>query len=92
MTTAKLKINLILDSAITIYATNDQGITMESLALNTLQQNSSAEHSRGVVIPKEEPDETLKEEIKTSDKDKTQVDISGSQHMDSSRNQDQVTN
>ena len=52
---------------------------MESLALNTLQQNGSAERSRGVVIlkeelnetSKEEPNETLKEEIKTLDKDKT---------------------
>jgi len=53
---------------------------MESSAPNTLQQNGSAERSRGVVIPKEElnktlkeePNETLKEEItETSDKDKT---------------------
>ena len=36
----------------------------------TLQQNGSTERSRGVVIPKEELDETSKEEtIETSDKD-----------------------
>jgi hypothetical protein len=41
---------------------------------------------------KEELDEKLKEEIiKTSDKDKTQVDISGSWQVDSG-NQDQATN
>jgi len=33
----------------------------------------------------------LKEEIETLDKDKTWVDIGGSQYMDSGRNQDQVT-
>ena len=41
----------------------------------TLQQNGSTERSRGVVMLKEELDETLKEEtIKTLDKDETQVD------------------
>ena len=64
---------------------------MESSALNTLQQNGSAECFRGVVILKEELNEMLKEEIETLDKDKTWVDIGGSQYMDSGRNQDQVT-
>jgi len=53
---------------------------MESSALNTLQQNGSAECFRGVVILKEElnkklkeePNKTLKEEItEILDKDKT---------------------
>ena len=53
---------------------------MESLALNTLQQNSFIEYFRGVVILKEElnkklkeePNKTLKEEItEILDKDKT---------------------
>ena len=45
----------------------------------TLQQNSSAERFRGVVIPKEEI-------IKTSDEDETQVDISKSRQVESSGN------
>ena len=65
---------------------------MESSAPNTLQQNSSIQCSRGVVILKEELDKTSKEEIKTSEKDKTQVNISKSQHMESSGNQNQATN
>ena len=48
----------------------------------TLQQNGSTECSRGVVMPKEELDETSKEE--------TQADISGSRQVDSGRNQDQA--
>ena len=66
---------------------------MESLALNTLQQNSSIEYSGGVVILKEELNKTLKEEtIEILNEDKTQVDISRSQYMDFGGNQDQVTN
>jgi len=86
-TTTKSKINLILDPATTVHATNDQGIIKESSAPNTLQQNSSAEHSRGVVMPKEELNKKSKEELnktskeeitKTSDEDKTQVNINKS--------------
>ena len=58
-----------------------------------LQQNGSTEHSRGVVIPKEELDKTSKEEIiETSDEDKTRADISGSQQVESGGNHDQATN
>ena len=49
--------------------------------------------SRGVVIPKEELNETSKEEIiEISDKDETQADISRSRQVDSSGNQDKPTN
>ena len=43
-------------------------------------------------ISKEELNETLKEEIiKTSNKDETQADISGSRQVDSGKNQNQAT-
>src|SRR6266702_5470212 len=59
----------------------DQGITMESSALNTLQQNGPAKHSGGVVIPKEELDEKPKEETDETSEDETQMDIGGSRQV-----------
>ena len=52
---------------------------MKSLALNASKQNSSTEHSKGVRISKD------------NDKNKTQIDISRSQQVDSSGNQNQAT-
>jgi hypothetical protein len=53
----------------------------------TLQQNGPTERSRGVVIPKEELNDTSKEEtIETSDEDETQVDIGRSRLVDSGGN------
>jgi len=50
---------------------------VKSLAPNTLEQNSSAERSRGVSM--------------SEDEDETQVDISGSRQVDSGGNQNQAT-
>ena len=75
----------------TLNKITDQGITMESSAPNTLQQNSLAERSGGVVIPKEELDETSKEETDEMSEDETQMDIGGSRQVDSGRNRDQAT-
>ena len=55
----------------------NQGIAVKSLALNTLEQNGSAERSGGVSM--------------SEDKDETQVDIGGSRQVDSGGNQDQAT-
>ena len=75
------------------YNPQQPGQQQHTLLQYPLQQNGSAERSRGVVIPKEELDETLKEEIiETSDEDKTRADISGSRQVDSGGNQDKSTN
>jgi len=53
----------------------------------TLQQNGFTECPRGVVMPREELDKTSKEgTIEILDKDKTQIDSSKNQQVDSSGN------